>query len=148
MHAKRLPDSPLDPVAIDCALSEPFCDDHPEPGAVSWIIAHQGPERTLANSQLRVLEHLVELGPATQAAVAGKTHGNRPVLAELCRQALAPFGTPRVDHLAAATSRHASPEAVIALPLDDAWLKGPLHVGPTGKRSAILWAVPLGVNFT
>ena len=70
------------------------------------------------------------------------------VLAVLCRQALAPFGTPRIDHFTTATGRHASPETVIAFPLDDAWLKGPLHVGPIGKRSAILWAVLGGVNLS
>ena len=37
---------------------------------------------------------------------------------------------------------------MIAFPLDDAWLKGPLHVGLIGKRSAILWAVLEGVNLS
>lgn len=69
-------------------------------------------------------------------------------LAVLCRQALAPFGTPRVDHLAAAAGRHARPESMVALALNYTWLKGPLHVGPTGKRSAILWAAPEGVNLS
>ena len=37
---------------------------------------------------------------------------------------------------------------MIAFPLDDAWLKGPLHVGLFGKRSAILWAMLEGVNLS
>ena len=37
---------------------------------------------------------------------------------------------------------------MITFTLDDAWLKGSLHVGLIGKRSAILWAVLEAVNLS
>ena len=74
MRPEGFPDLPLDPVTVDGPVSEPFCDYHPEPGKLPRVIAHQGPQRSHANAQPRVLEHLVELYLATQAAVVGETH--------------------------------------------------------------------------